>query len=181
MKAVFLDRDGVLNQIVFKEGRKYIPLTLKEFQILPRVDEACRLLKELGYLLCVVTNQPELSRKELLPLHMKEMHDYLMKRLNIDGIYVCGHVDEEKCDCRKPKTGLLERAISDFSIDPKVSFMVGDRDRDMKAGYKMGCRTVFVESLLKENPQADFRAATLYEAAAIIQKESFHIKNHPTH
>lgn len=171
-KAVFIDRDGVLNRIVLKNGERYVPLSIKEFQLLPRVDEACRLLKSAGFRLFVVTNQPEIARKELLLKDLEEMHQYLLQKLGIDKIYFCGHTDEDNCLCRKPKTGLLDQATREFGIDVSGSFMVGDRRKDMDAGKKAGCRTVYVESTLKEEVVADHYTRSLYEAAVVICGDS---------
>jgi len=144
-RAVFLDRDGVLNAAIVREGRPYGPASLDEMTVLPGVEEACARLKRAGYLLIVATNQPDVARGIISNGTVAAISETLQSRLALDEICVCPHDDADKCACRKPKPGLLLDAAQRWDIDLAQSFMVGDRWRDVEAGQAAGCRTVFLD------------------------------------
>jgi D-glycero-D-manno-heptose 1,7-bisphosphate phosphatase len=144
-RAVFLDRDGVLNAAIVRDGRPYGPASLSEMTVLPGVEEACARLKRAGYLLIVATNQPDISRGIIAGAEVDAINATLKVRLGLDEICVCPHDDADGCNCRKPKPGLLLDAARRWNIDLEHSFMVGDRWRDVDAGRAAGCRTVFVD------------------------------------
>src|SRR5208337_2844630 len=137
-RAVFLDRDGVINRAFVREGRPLPPPTLQELEILPGVPEALNDLKRQGYKLLVVTNQPDVGRGTLSRQTLDAMHQALRAQLPLDDILVCGHTDQDQCDCRKPLPGMLLDAARKHDIDMAASFMVGDRWRDIEAGYNAG-------------------------------------------
>src|SRR5439155_24902608 len=105
--AVFLDRDGVLNRAVVRQGKPYPPASVEELEILPGVPEALSRLKAAGYSLVVVTNQPDVARGVTTRAMVEEMHRFLAERLPIDEFRVCMHDDWDNCECRKPRPGLL--------------------------------------------------------------------------
>ena len=142
--AVFLDRDGVLNEPVLREGKPYPPATLADFTLLPDASTACETLHRAGYKLVVVTNQPDIARKKQDRAVVDKMHDVLLRSLPIEAVYMCPHDDDAGCDCRKPAPGLLLKAAQDLDLDLVRCVMVGDRWRDVEAGRRAGCRTVFV-------------------------------------
>ena len=167
-RAVFLDRDGVINRVVVREGKPFPPATLQELEILPGVPEALHQLKQHGYKLVVVTNQPDVRRGTQSQATVEAMHQALSARLPLDDILVCYHTDQDKCDCRKPLPGMLLEAARKHNIDMATSFMVGDRWRDIEAGYNAGCRTILIDYGYSERPPdhaPDFRARSLHEAA----------------
>ena len=167
-RAVFLDRDGVINRVVVREGKPFPPATLQELEILPGVLEALHQLKQHGYKLLVVTNQPDVRRGTQSQATVEAMHQALSARLPLDDILVCYHTDQDKCDCRKPLPGMLLEAARKHNIDMATSFMVGDRWRDIEAGYNAGCRTILIDYGYSERPPdhaPDFRARSLHEAA----------------
>ncbi len=178
-RAVFLDRDGVINHALERDGLPYPPAGLGEFEILPGVAGACAKLKQAGYLLVVATNQPDVGRGTLKKEIVEMIHAEMCRRLPIDRVEVCYHPGREQsdCDCRKPKPGMLLRAARELGIDLKQSWMVGDRWRDVDCGHAAGCRTVFIDrgyaEELRQKPH--FSAGNLAEAADIILRES---KNH---
>ena len=171
-RAIFLDRDGVINRAVVRDGKPYPPASLEEFELLPGVEVAAAALRAAGFVLVVATNQPDvrmgIQRREVV----EAMHDYVQMELGVDGIKVCYHVDEDCCFCRKPKPGMLLEAAIEHNIDLRRSFMVGDRWRDIGAGYAAGCETVLVSSNYEErqpeNP--DIVVKSLHEAAKYIIK-----------
>ena len=178
-KAVFLDRDGVINRALEHAGLPYPPTSLAEFEILPEAAAACAKLKQAGFLLVVVTNQPDVGRGTLKKEIVETIHAEMCRRLPIDRVEVCYHPGQGRsdCDCRKPKPGMLLRAAQELGIDLAQSWMVGDRWRDIDCGHAAGCRTIFIDrgymEELRQKP--DFSAGNLAEAADIILCES---KNH---
>lgn len=143
--AVFLDRDGVLNDVVLVEGVPRPPRTLAQLSILPGVEMACNTLRAAGLPLICVTNQPDLARGSQTRDHVDAINQALAVRLGLDIVLVCDHDDQDNCSCRKPKPGLLVAAAQQFHINLQLSIMVGDRWRDIAAGKAAGCRTVFID------------------------------------
>jgi len=144
-RAVFLDRDGVLNEAVVRNGKPYSPAGLHELAIPPDVPEALRALRAAGFALIVVTNQPDVARGIQPRAVVEEINASLRAQLPIDDVLVCYHDDSDGCECRKPQPGLLLRAAAEHRIDLARSFMVGDRWRDVEAGRRAGCSTVRLE------------------------------------
>ncbi len=175
VRAVFLDRDGVINRALEREARPYPPATLAEFEILPDVPAACAKLKAAGFLLVVVTNQPDVGRGTLKREFVERIHAHMTAQLPIDRVEVCFHAGKgaSHCDCRKPKPGMLMRAAREMGINIAQSWMVGDRWRDVDCGHAAGCKTIFIDrgyaEELKQKP--DFSARNLAEAADIISRE----------
>ena len=169
-RAVFLDRDGVLNRSVVRAGRPYAPTSLDELELLPGVLEALTDLRTAGFVLVVVTNQPDLATGRIRPEVAEAIHQKLRALLPIDDIKVCGHVDADDCSCRKPRPGMLLEAARDWSIDLYRSFIVGDRWRDVAAGKAAGCKTIFVDYGYAEElaDRPDFVVTSLPEAVKII-------------
>ena len=167
-RAVFLDRDGVINRSVIRDGKPFAPSKLEDLQILPGVPQSLQDLKRQGYKLLVVTNQPDVSRGTQSPQTIHAMHQTLMAQLPLDDILVCPHTDADNCDCRKPRPGMLLEAAHRHNIDLGNSFMIGDRWRDIEAGYNAGCRTILIDYGYSERPpdrEPDLRVTSLREAA----------------
>jgi D-sedoheptulose 7-phosphate isomerase len=166
--AVFLDRDGVLNRAVVRNGKPLPPGSLAEFEIIPGTASALRDLKAHGFALYVVTNQPDVSRGTQTREAIEAMHRALSSALPIDDIFVCYHDDKDACDCRKPKPGLLFQAQRKHGIDLARSFFIGDRWRDIDAGDASGCKTVLIDYGYGEKEPAhppDATVKSLPEAA----------------
>ena len=170
--AVFLDRDGVINECKVIDGQPFPPLSVNEFVMLPNVARACRNLKQAGFILVVATNQPDVGRGTLTQETVETIHGHMRSHLPIDRVEVCYHSGREvpECDCRKPKPGMLLRAARELNIDLSASWMVGDRWRDIDCGHAAGCRTVFIDYQYDETlrQQPDYRARSLLEAAELI-------------
>jgi len=166
--AVFLDRDGVLNRAVVRGGKPYPPASVDDLQILPGVDSALAHLKAAGYVLVVVTNQPDIARGTTTRAVVDAIHARIAATLPIDEFRVCPHDDRDGCACRKPRPGLL---VDPPTTDVAASVMVGDRWRDIEAGRAAGCRaTILVDYEYDEEipHEPDARVASLIEAAAWI-------------
>lgn len=166
-RAVFLDRDGVLNASMVRDNRPYPPSSQDEFRLLPGVEAACARLKEAGYLLIVVTNQPDIARGSAKQGDVDAINAVLKESLPLDEISVCPHDDRDGCACRKPKPGLLLAAARRWGIDLSASFMVGDRWRDIEAGRAAGCRTIFIDYGYAERRPAAPDLVTTSLAAAM--------------
>jgi D-sedoheptulose 7-phosphate isomerase len=167
-RAVFLDRDGVINRAFVRDGKPFPPPTPQELEILPGVPEALRELKANGFQLLLVTNQPDVGRGKLSVQTLDAMHEDLRAHLPLDDILVCCHTDQDKCDCRKPMPGMIIAAARKHNIDLAASFMVGDRWRDIDAGYNAGCKTILIDYGYSERPpdhEPDLRVGSLREAA----------------
>jgi D-glycero-D-manno-heptose 1,7-bisphosphate phosphatase len=145
-RAVFLDRDGVINRGVFKAGRPFAPFSLDEYEILPGVPEALAALRAAGFLLVVTTNQPDVARGLGLREQVEAIHAYIRRHLALDDIRVCYHDDRDRCACRKPHPGMIFAAAVEHEIQIAHSFMVGDRWRDIGSGKNAGCTTILVNA-----------------------------------
>jgi D-glycero-D-manno-heptose 1,7-bisphosphate phosphatase len=150
VKAVFLDRDGVINANIERDGRPFAPTRLEQFRLLRGVPEATHRLKDAGYLLVVVTNQPDVATGKTPKTTVEAMHAEIRRRLPIDDIMVCFHTDADGCACRKPKPGLILDAAAKYGINLAASYIVGDRWRDVLAGQAAGCRAIRVDHGLTE-------------------------------
>lgn len=169
-KAVFLDRDGVINRALVRDGKPYPPSNLAALEILPGVSQAMQSLHEAGWLLIVVTNQPDVARGTIPQADVEAINQYLHQCLPIDEFRTCYHDSGDGCDCRKPLPGALLAAAKAHSIDLAASYMVGDRWRDTEAGERAGCQTIFLDYGYSEKQPENFnhRVRSLLEAADII-------------
>ena len=143
-KAIFLDRDGVINL----EKKDYVK-SIKEFQIIDKVPKAIVELKKKGFLVIVITNQSAINRKLLTIEVLNEIHNHLQKILknnntSIDYFYFCPHRPDEKCKCRKPNPGMILKAAQEHDIDMNQSFMIGDSLTDIQAAEKAGCEGILL-------------------------------------
>ena len=143
-RAVFLDRDGVLNKAIIRDGKPYSPMALEEMIIVPEAAELLGLLREKGFRLVVVTNQPDVARGKITRSTVDAMNRYLCSVLPLDAVEVCDHDNADNCDCRKPKPGMLIRAARRNAIELTESFMIGDRWSDIEAGRRAQCRTILI-------------------------------------
>jgi D-glycero-D-manno-heptose 1,7-bisphosphate phosphatase len=172
--AVFLDRDGVINEISVTDGVPHPPNSVEEFRFLPGVREACAALTSAGYLLIVVTNQPDVARGTQTRAQVEEMNRLVQQELQVDLVLTCYHDNADACDCRKPKPGLLLRAASKWEIDLPRSFMIGDRWSDTEAGKTAGCKTILIEKdySQRDKCQPDWIALDLPTASRLIPSQT---------
>ena len=168
-RAVFLDRDGVINRAIVRDGRPFPPDSAELLQILTGVPEALARLREAGFLLIVVTNQPDVARGKTTRESIEKLHETLLADLALDEIVTCYH-DGDDCDCRKPKPGALVEAAQRHGIELEHSYMVGDRWRDIEAGQRAGCNCFFIDyGYTEPEPKPPFvRARSLADAADVI-------------
>ena len=172
-KAVFLDRDGVINRAPIIEGLPRSPRDIQELEIIPGVKEAVTLLFSSGFEIVVVTNQPEVARGFIYQDDIEKIHEEIAKQTGLKHFKVCIHDNKDRCDCRKPKPGMLSQAATEFNLDLKQSSLVGDRWKDIQAGQEVGCRCLFIDyEYCEEKPKPPFyRVTSLLEAAQIITED----------
>ncbi|HKU44199.1 MAG TPA: HAD family hydrolase [Polyangiales bacterium] len=169
-KAVFLDRDGVINKPMIRDGLPFAPKDMSEFEFLDGAREVCAALRDRGYVLLVCTNQPDVARGWQMREQVEEFHRYIQAQLPIAHIYACYHDDKDGCDCRKPKPGMLLSGSRDFDVELSRSWMVGDRWKDIVAGRDAGCRTAYLRHGYDETParDPDYEIRSLVELLDII-------------
>ena len=166
-RAVFLDRDGVLNECRVLEGRPYPPEDADALCLARDALASLTRLKAAGFVLVCVTNQPDAARGTRTLQNIQDMNDKVRGALPLDALYVCFHDRGDNCECRKPKPGMLLRGAAEFNLDLVQSFMIGDRASDIGAGKTAGCRTIFLSRNDAEpppSPPADYSCNTLTEA-----------------
>jgi D-glycero-D-manno-heptose 1,7-bisphosphate phosphatase len=172
-KAVFLDRDGVIAIPEFRDGRSFAARTVADFRLYPEAAPSLHKLKRAGFVLAVVTNQPDVGHGLNGRAEVDEMHAIIARELPVDAIKACFHQQSDGCACRKPKPGMLIEAAQELGIDISQSFMVGDRASDVEAGRAAGCSTIFIDlgydaELTPNN--ADYVVGSIAQAADIILK-----------
>ena len=168
--AVFLDRDGVLSRSIVRNGKSFAPRSLKDFILMPNSHRSVMLLKQFGFKVIVVTNQPDIGNGLVTLAVVELMHQKLLEKIMVDDVFLCAHRQDEGCDCRKPKPGMLLAASVKHGIDLKKSFIIGDRSIDIEAGQRAGCKTIFIDRHYKEpGPMhAETKVTSLQSAVAYI-------------
>jgi D-glycero-D-manno-heptose 1,7-bisphosphate phosphatase len=179
-RAIFLDRDGVLNRPVIREGKSYPPARVEDVEVYPGLREQLQRLKDRGFVLIVVTNQPDVARGTTPRETVEGINGLIAREIPaIDRFIVCFHDTSDGCDCRKPRPGMLLSGAAEFDIDLERSYMVGDRRSDVEAGIAAGSRTIFIDHAYREPPpiRCDHRVSSTLEALTIIESESEHEKS----
>lgn len=173
-KALFLDRDGIINVALIVANKPMAPRNLSEFQFTKGISNLIDRARQCGYMIFVATNQPDVARGDNLRENVEELHQHVLKHLAVDEIFVCYHDDRDGCECRKPKPGMINEAERKYHLDLSQSFMVGDRWRDILAGKSAGCRTIFVDYNYQESiPQeavADYCVTCLDGVIEIFER-----------
>jgi len=169
-KTIFLDRDGVINKIVFREGRPTSPRSIDEFEIEADVEDSLKRLHAAGFMLFVVTNQPELSRGLLTAESLRLMTERILRTLVVNDIRVCPHDDHDGCRCRKPQPGMLLELACDYDLALDESYIVGDTWKDTWAGRSAGCRSIILDRPYNRYAPADARVANLTSAVDLIRR-----------
>lgn len=173
-RSVFLDRDGVLIRSDLKDGKPIAVQEMERLDILPGVEQACRMLREAGFLLVMITNQPDVGRGLVPQRTVDEMNRHVQKVLGLDDVRVCYHGGTENCRCRKPKPGMIIDAGDALHIALDRSVVVGDRWSDIEAGRAVSCRTVYIAwgQSEKLTLAPDLTSPSLLDAVAWIIREA---------
>src|SRR5260221_11069889 len=169
-RAVFLDRDGVVNRNIMRDGKPCAPRTLRDFRLLPAARQAVAALRDAGFLIFIVTNHADIGNGFIAADIVRQMHERLGRVLAPDAIEMCPDRQDEGCACRKPQPGMLTNAAERLGIDLASSIMIGDRWSDMVAGRSVGCYTILVQRTRvgKEHIDADAVVPSLRAAARRI-------------
>lgn len=172
--AVFLDRDGVVNEAVVRDGRPHPPASADELRLDPAAADVVRRLRANGFQIVVVTNQPDVARGTTTLGAVGEINERIRASVNPDALYTCFHDTADDCACRKPKPGMLLSAADQLGLDLARSYMVGDRWSDIEAGRRAGCRTVWLERAYEERAPigADAHVMSLPDACKWILDDS---------
>lgn len=174
-RAIFLDRDGVINEVKVVLGIPYPPKNLGEVKVINGVRKAIKLFYKHDYVIVVVSNQPDVARKVTSMESVNIINQYLMQQLGLKYFYTCFHDDADLCKCRKPKPGLLKLAAKELELDLGKSIIIGDRWRDIEAGHAAGCKCYFIEYNYEEKPPKPpyTKVSSLIEAAHLILEEQY--------
>ncbi len=175
-KAVFLDRDGVINEVVFHNSEKpSSPWNFNEFKLIKGVKEPLEALAKIGYLLFVISNQPDISRGFVEKGTTEKISRIIYDKYPVKEIIVCPHDDHHNCNCRKPKPGMILELSKKYDVDLKKSFLIGDNWKDTEAGEKAGCTTILLDKTYNKSVESDYRTENLNTAVKLIK--SIHNKN----
>lgn len=172
--AIFLDRDGILNRPIIREGKPFPPARVEEVEIYGGLRKQLQRLKDHGFIIIVVTNQPDVARGTTSKATVEEINGLIAREIPaIDRFLICFHDSSDGCDCRKPQPGMLLAGAKEFDIDLQRSYMIGDRRGDIEAGVSAGTRTIFVDRAYRELPPAhyDYKVSSTNEALTIIENE----------
>lgn len=167
-RTIFLDRDGVINKVVFRDGRPTAPRQPAEFEIDEGVEESLQHLRAAGFKLFVVSNQPDVARGLMSRESLRIMTDRIMATLPVDGVMVCPHDDCDGCECRKPKPGMLVELAREHDLVLGESYLIGDSWKDTCAAGAAGCRSIILDRPYNREDPANCRVADLRKAVEII-------------
>lgn len=171
-KGVFLDRDGVLSKVIFRNGKPCSARTLEEFEIFPFAGPCLERLHRAGYVLLIITNQPDIARGKMDLQTLEGMNRILLERLGGDSgvrkVYFCPHDGLDQCLCRKPQPGMILQGAKEWGLDLKKSFVIGDRGSDAEAGQRAGCKTLLLRTPFNTDARPDYWAKDLHEACQMI-------------
>jgi D-glycero-D-manno-heptose 1,7-bisphosphate phosphatase len=172
IRTVFLDRDGVINKTINRFGKPTSPRSMEEFALEPGVADSLAALRGARFKLLVVTNQPEIARGLLRADVLHRMTTKVMESLPIDEVRICTHDDNDGCECRKPKPGMLLDLARIHDVDLQASYLIGDRSTDTIAGRAAGCSTIILDRPYNYGHPSDHRVASLKEAVELILRET---------
>ncbi len=165
-RVVFLDRDGVLNKVFPEGGTTHPPVSVDELELLPGVPEALGQLRDAGFVLVVVTNQPDVARGKQTRAAVEAINAKLRAELPLLDVFACYHDNTDQCNCRKPKPGLLLAAAEKWNLDIPTAYLIGDRWSDIVAAHTAGCRAVLIETPFSQAERCvpDYRAPDITAA-----------------
>ena len=171
-RAIYLDRDGVINEVFFRGGdnnKPIAPWEMVEFRLIKNIKKPLKYLRQMGFHLFIVTNQPDIAKGILKFSTVKKMNDIVMNELPIDEIMVCPHIDSDICNCRKPKPGMILTLGKKWGINLEDSFLIGDNWKDIESGETAGCRTILIDKFYNKSVKADFRVENLTMSVEVVK------------
>lgn len=169
IRSIFFDRDGVVNEVVLRDGGAFSPLRFEEFKIRKEFIDFYDTISNRDLNLFIVSNQPDIARKRMSEADLRAMTSALERLFRFNEILYCRHDDADNCGCRKPKPGLINALISKYFLNKEECLIVGDSWKDMAAGRNAGIRTVFLESDYNKQKvtDSDFRIKKLRELDSV--------------
>ena len=170
-RAVFLDRDGVINHAILCDGKAFSPRTREAFRLVEGAASAVRELHGAGFKVLVVTNQPDIARGLLSAADLDWMTGRVLSETHVEELLVCPHDDRDACTCRKPLPGMLQAGAKKWGIDLTQSFMIGDGWKDMEAGKKAGCTCILIDAPYNQGVGCDYRVKGIGSAVEIITRK----------
>ena len=178
-KAIFLDRDGIINHSLIENGKPIAPHSMSDFSLMDGVEHLIEKLSGLGYLIFIVTNQPDVARGKLRKSEIKKMHEFMCEKIKIDDVMVCYCEEGIDCPCYKPSPYMIIELAKKWNVDLGNSFMIGDRWRDVGAGLGAGCTTIFVDYAYDEALifTPNHVVKSLSEACNIIEADQRNVAN----
>ena len=162
-KGLFLDRDGVINKLV--DNRP--PWKISEIFIYEEIKNIINYSRSLDYIPIVITNQPDAARGDITYDLLNKINSSICKKLNLNNCYICDHPYDGVCECRKPKPGMIIKASKDINIDLNKSYMIGDREKDIEAGRRAGCKTI---SISESTISADYKVKNHNQLLKLLKK-----------
>jgi len=168
-RAVFFDRDGIINEVVYRENKLCSPRKVIEFKLMSGIEKILNELRKYEFKIIIFTNQPDISRGLMKIEDLEKMHKIIKKVLYPDIILYCPHDDTDNCDCRKPKPGMLIMAANELHINLNKSFVIGDTWKDIEAGRSAGCITILLNAAYNRGVNSDYRVKNLDEAVEIVK------------
>jgi len=171
-RAIYLDRDGVINEVIFRGGNNSKPIApwiIEEFKLVPGIKKPLTKLCQMGFHLFVVTNQPDIANGVVKFSTVKKMNDIVLNELPIDEIMVCSHIDSDNCNCRKPKPGMIISLAKKWGINLCHSFLIGDNWKDIESGKAAGCRTILLDKFYNKLIKADYRVNNLEMSVEVVK------------
>ena len=168
-KTIFFDRDGVLNNLIKRNGSYYSPQRSQDFRIADDAKDVIKHVHEMGYLAIVISNQPDISRGKLKQSELNKMTDMLFEELNLDDVFYCTHDDNNDTGCRKPAPGLFFTAQKKYNIDFKKSFMIGDTWKDVEAAKNANISMILLNKVYNQDLEDVIRVKYLSEIIALIK------------
>lgn len=167
-----MDRDGVINEVIFRGGNNSKPIApwnAEEFKLVSGIKKPLANLSQMDFHLFVVTNQPDIAKDVVKYSTVKNMNDIIMNALPIDEIMVCPHIDSDNCNCRKPKPGMINILAKKWEISLSNSFLIGDNWKDMVSGKAAGCRTILIDKFYNKTVNADYRVENLTMSVEVVK------------
>ena len=170
-KAFFLDRDGVINKSSIINGKPVAPTKLADFKIIKDVKKSFIYLKEKGFLTIIISNQPDIKKGLLNKSVLRKMNQKLKKEVKVDDIFICEHTDDDRCNCRKPKSGMILDAKKKWNIDLKSSYLIGDRWRDIYLANRLKIKCFYIDKNYKEKKpkKYNYKVNNLFHAIRTLK------------
>ena len=170
-KAVFLDRDGIINQVVYHDdiNKPSSPWKMEEFKLIDGIKKHLDELKKNGFLIFIISNQPDIKRGNVDKETAEKINKILYEKFPIDDIMVCPHDDLDNCSCRKPKPGMIIELSKKWNVDIKKSFLIGDSWKDIGAGKNAGVKSILIDKSYNQEVESEHRVENLKSAIELIK------------